>query len=126
MKAFFSFKKLVLPVIAKVFFWVGFAFFSLVAISGLIGGLLSDLGGVFILQSFLLAAIGIPVVRVISELLLMAHKNHEHLNAIRKSLEKPVETNFETEMDNPVKGLSHLENLDAVEAEQPAAVRSYV
>ncbi len=126
MKAFFSFKKLVLPVIAKGFFWVGFVFFLMIAISGLIGGLLSELGGVFIIQSFLLAAIGIPVVRVISELLLMAHKNHEHLDAIRKSLEKPIEADFETEMDNPIKGLSHLENLDAVESEQPAAVRSYV
>lgn len=119
MKALVQFRTLVTPAIAKAFFWVGFVFFVMVALSGLIAGLASKLGGVFILQSFLITAIGIPTVRVISELLIMAHNANENLNAIRLSLEAgamPVSsspTSLGSGADDFEKHIKHLEKMEA-------------
>lgn len=123
MKDLAVFRKFAMPMIAKAFFWVGFVFFIMVALSGLIAGLVSELGGVFILQSFLIMAIGIPVVRVISELLLMAHNAHENLSAIRQSLEA---SSNPPSLSPRKTDTSHSSKIAEQSEEDAAVVQSYV
>ena len=99
MKRFFSFERMVTPIIIKIFFWIGLILSILTGIGVFIGALImgfndGSVGGILIgllggilggIISFLLLGL---TVRIYAELLILAFRINETLTDVKQILEK--------------------------------------
>jgi len=81
-REFIHFDKMLTPLIIKIVFWIGVAFFVLMGIATMFEeGFLSVLGGL------LTIILGPLLVRVYCELIIIMFKIHESLNQLRKKVD---------------------------------------
>jgi len=83
-KDFFSFDKMITPLLINIFFWIGIAVSLLTGLGIIVSGLASPFGGgAMVFTGLMILVLGPLAARVYCELLIVIFKIHDSLQVIK-------------------------------------------
>lgn len=88
MEDFFSFRKMITPLIIKILFWVGVAFSVIAGLVIIISSFTARGGGGLFLYGLLIILLGPVITRIYCEILILFFRMHDSLIEIKDLLAK--------------------------------------